>query len=98
MGMALGPLEGPLAWESENCEFEGWTPEGWTDPGAAVEAGIGIRAEVSVVIPVMSLLGQPAAGGVHPPDGALRDATAGDIIVALDILEFRPERRGRRSE
>ena len=41
------------------------------DPDAPHAAGIGIRAEVSVVIPMLSLLGQPAVDGANPDPAML---------------------------
>jgi hypothetical protein len=40
-------------------------------PGAPHGAGVGIRAEVSVVIPVLSLLGKPAVEGAQPDPAML---------------------------
>jgi hypothetical protein len=50
------------------------------DPDAPHTAGIGIRAEVSVVIPVLSLLDQPAVAGANPDPAML----AGHGPIGMD--------------
>jgi hypothetical protein len=61
------------------------------DPDAPHAAGIGIRAEVSVVIPVLSLLGQPAVDGANPDPAVLAGHGPIGMDDALALAAGAPE-------
>jgi hypothetical protein len=60
-------------------------------PDAPHTAGVGIRAEVSVVIPVLSLLGTPAADGVQPDPAMLAGHGPIGLDDALDLAAEAPQ-------
>ena len=101
MGVALGELEGPLAWESEDWDLEGWTPEGWTDPstdttGAGTDfTGIDFTGTVSAGPTGRDLFGDDPVGSIDV-SGAIR-AGVGRVtglqvelsrLQALQMREF----------
>jgi hypothetical protein len=61
------------------------------DPDAPHAAGIGIRAEVSVVIPMLSLLGQPAVEGAQPDPAVLAGHGPIGMGDALTLAADTPE-------
>jgi hypothetical protein len=61
------------------------------DPDAPHAAGVGIRAEVSVVIPVLSLLGQPTVAGAQPDPAILAGYGPIGMDDALALAADAPE-------